>query len=248
MILIFIVIVVLTLVYKINKHKIKGAIGELSVRNKLKKLPINEYKVFNNVLLKTSIGSSQIDHVVVSMYGIYVIEAKHFKGWIHGHEKSQNWTQTIYKKKVKFRNPIKQNWSHIYALKEVLSDFKNVRYHNIVVFTGGGKLKNITSNTPVIYRRQLIRTIKSTKESINLHVEQVNAITVILNQAVVSNKTTKSEHVKQVKRSRKEYKQKIEQLICPRCDCDLLVRKGKYGKFYGCSNYPQCKFVMPYKR
>ena len=248
MFLIVIIIIVLWFVYKINKHKIKGAIGESSVASTLRKLPGKEYVVFNNLMLKTKRGSSQIDHVVVSIYGIYVIETKHYKGWIHGHEKSQNWTQTIYKKKTKFRNPIKQNWSHIYALKEVLSDFKNIRYHNIVVFTGGGKLKNITSNTPVIYRNKLNRTIKLSRESVSLDAEQVNAITLIFNEAEVSNKKSKREHVKQVKRSRKEYKQKIKLLICPRCDSDLLVRKGKHGKFYGCSNYPQCRFTMPYKR
>jgi len=30
---------------------------------------------------------------------------------------------------------------------------------------------------------------------------------------------------------------------CPSCDGVLLVRKSRYGKFLGCSNYPKCKYT-----
>ena len=79
MILVLIIIIIFVFVYKINKHKIKGVIGERRVEIRLRKLPDNEYKVLNNVLIKTERGSSQIDHVVISIYGIFVIETKHFK-------------------------------------------------------------------------------------------------------------------------------------------------------------------------
>ncbi|WP_080957333.1 topoisomerase DNA-binding C4 zinc finger domain-containing protein [Brachyspira hyodysenteriae] len=32
--------------------------------------------------------------------------------------------------------------------------------------------------------------------------------------------------------------------ICPRCKGKLILKEGKYGQFYGCSNYPNCKFIM----
>ena len=248
MILIVIVIVVLIIVYNIKKHKIKGAIGESNVASTLRRLPSDEYKVLNNVLIKSGGRSSQIDHVIVSIYGVFVIETKKFSGWIHGNEKSQSWTQTFYKKRRKFRNPIKQNWSHIFALKDYLSLYQNIKYYNIVVFTGKGKLKNITSQTPVIYRRQLVRTIKANSESINLDVEQVNSIASKLSNVVIKGRRAKKEHIAQTKKHIFESNKKKKQLICPRCDVDLVVRKGRYGKFYGCSNYPKCRFTMPYKR
>lgn len=34
----------------------------------------------------------------------------------------------------------------------------------------------------------------------------------------------------------------IEQ-ACPVCGCELVLRKGRYGQFYGCSGYPVCKFT-----
>jgi hypothetical protein len=244
---IFLAIIIIVFVYKINKHKIKGAIGEQRVASKLRKLPKNKYKVFNNIFITTERGSSQIDHIVISIYGIFVLETKYYKGWIHGNEKSQSWTQTIYTKKTKFRNPIKQNWSHIFALKEALSDYKHVKYHNFVVFTGRCKLKNITSQTPVIYRRHLMRSIQAHSESANLDIDQVNSISAKLEEVIVRNKSSKKEHVRQIKNNTKEFNRKKRMLICPRCDGDLEVRKGQYGKFYGCSNYPKCRFSMPYK-
>lgn len=68
-----------------------------------------DYIVINNLKLNTKGTISQIDHLVVSNYGIFVIETKNYKGWILGNEDSQNWTQVIYKYKNKFYNPVLQN-------------------------------------------------------------------------------------------------------------------------------------------
>ena len=85
----------------------------------------------------TSVES--VDHCT-SESGIFIIETKYYSGWIHGHEKSEYWTQTIYRERTKFGNPIRQNCSHVYALKEVLSDFPHIRYRPLVVFAGTTEL------------------------------------------------------------------------------------------------------------
>lgn len=36
---------------------------------------------------------------------------------------------------------------------------------------------------------------------------------------------------------------KIEKKTCPYCKGDLIKRVGKFGNFYGCKNYPKCKFT-----
>ena len=61
----------------------KGAVGETVVATELGLLPRDKYRVLNDVTLPTPNGSSQIDHVVVSIYGIFVIETKNYKGWIY---------------------------------------------------------------------------------------------------------------------------------------------------------------------
>ena len=32
--------------------------------------------------------------------------------------------------------------------------------------------------------------------------------------------------------------------VCPKCGKPLVLRKGKYGNFYACSGYPNCKFIL----
>ena len=31
------------------------------------------------------------------------------------------------------------------------------------------------------------------------------------------------------------------EVLCPKCGAEMVKRKGKYGEFYGCSNYPTCR-------
>lgn len=247
--LIFFIIILflLLIVYGYYLPQIKGIIGESRVSRKLENLNPEEFKVLNDVLLNTTNGSSQIDHIVVSIYGIFVIETKNYTGWIHGNENSEYWIQTIYKKKTKFRNPIKQNWSHIYALKEILSEYKQIIYHPIVVFTGSGELKNITSKIPVIYKHQLIQFLMDKKNNINLSNDQVNNIVDKLNEIRIADKQVKKDHIHLVKNHAYELKQKEKSYNCPRCGSELVVRKGPYGNFYGCLNYPTCNYTRKYK-
>lgn len=240
--ILLVIIIGLVVLYKLNLLKIKGAKGESRVARQLRKLNDEQYKVFNDVLIRTGTGSSQIDHIVISVYGIYVIETKNYRGWIHGN--SEYWTQSIYKEKVKFRNPIKQNWAHIYALKEVLSDFQQVTYHPIVVFTGRGELKNIVSKIPVIYDYQLFQTIMNKRGTPILTIEQVNSIANKLNEINITDKTIRKEHIRQVRNHAYKQKRLEKSLVCPRCGGNLVVRKGAYGKFYGCSNYPKCRYKL----
>jgi hypothetical protein len=243
----FVIIIVLFIANASNAKSNRGASGELRVAGQLNKLQNDEYKVFNDVLVKTESGTSQIDHIVISIYGIFVIETKNYSGWIHGNENSEYWTQSIYEKKTKFRNPIKQNWGHIYALKEVLSDFKQVTYHPIVVFAGNAELKNVVSQIPVIYDHQLSQTVMDEKRIANLSIEQVKNIAAKLNEVNIQDKKARKEHVNQVQKHVYERKQKEESLVCPSCGGNLVVREGPYGRFYGCSNYPQCKYKLSYE-
>ena len=229
--------------YKFYLPRIKGRIGENRVARQLQKLNRKEYKILNDVYIKTNGRSTQIDHIVISVYGIFVIETKNYKGWIHGSENSEFWTQSIYRNKTKFRNPIKQNWGHIYALKEVLSDFKLVMYHPIIVFSRNAKLKNVYSEIPVIYSHQLLRTIKKKKGTLNLSIEQVKSITNKLNEVRVLGKGVKKEHIRQVRNHSYERRQKNKSSVCPWCDGNLVARRGQFGNFFGCSNYPKCRYT-----
>ncbi len=239
-------IAIIFILLKIYSPKIKGTIGEAKVNARLNFLG-NEYFIINDILIKSSNGyTSQIDELVLSEYGIFVIETKNYKGWIFGNETSENWTQVLFKEKHTFRNPIKQNWSHIYALKNILSDFPNLKYFPIVVFSGSATLKNIESSVPVIYDNKLNSTIRKLSSEKCISEDEIEKIKSILESSEITDKSARKEHVKNIKQNIVEKKLKMENLICPRCNGELKLRNGKNGKFYGCSNYPRCRFTMPY--
>ena len=54
---------------------------------------------------------------------------------------------------------------------------------------------------------------------------------------------TNREHVQNIRQTQIE----LRNGICPRCGGQMVERNGKYGRFYGCSNYPKCRFVLNIK-
>jgi DNA topoisomerase-1 len=40
----------------------------------------------------------------------------------------------------------------------------------------------------------------------------------------------------------------VEGRVCPECQHPLHIKKGKYGRFIGCSNYPTCKHMEPLEK
>ena len=111
----------------------KGYIGEKIVERELKKLP-EDYKILNNILIKNNDRSSQIDHIVVSKFGVFVIETKMYKGWIYGKEKQRRWIQNLYGKKYYFQNPLHQNYGHIQNLKEI-KGLEDVEFISLILFS-----------------------------------------------------------------------------------------------------------------
>ena len=79
----------------------KGVAGEFIVNLPAKLLlDKNEYRLIKNVTLPTDDGTTQIDHIIISRYGVFVVETKNMKGWIFGSQNQKTWTQKIYKKSL----------------------------------------------------------------------------------------------------------------------------------------------------
>jgi hypothetical protein len=121
--------------------------------------------LLNNVTMPTPGGTTQIDHILVADTGIFVIETKHYTGWIFGNPQEKQWTQTIYRKKSRFQNPLQQNYGHIKALQS-LFDLPENHFHSVVVFTADAEFKTdlgpnvvrlagliplLTAKRPVLY-------------------------------------------------------------------------------------------------
>ena len=74
-----------------------GEAGERAVSAILREdLDQHRYKVLDNIMLKTNKGiTTQIDHIVVSQYGVFVIETKNISGWVFASDRGRQWTQTL---------------------------------------------------------------------------------------------------------------------------------------------------------
>lgn len=120
----------------------KGWFGEKLVEKVAnRKLPNDIYHDFQNVTLPTDDGTTQIDHIYVSKFGVFVVETKNYKGWIYGKVKDAKWTQNIYGKKHFFQNPLRQNYKHIKTLESLLN-LPSDNFHSVIVFTGDCDLRS----------------------------------------------------------------------------------------------------------
>lgn len=220
--------------------KIKGWLGEAAVAGVLSALPAHEYRVLHNVMLRTKRGTSQIDHIVVSVYGIFVIETKNYKGWITGSEYGDQWTENIYGKKYRFYNPLKQNYGHVKVLQQLL-ELPETSFIPIVVFSRRAELKVKTSK-PVVYTSGLKKEIESHHEK-KLTPAMLSALASKIESGNVDSKENRKSHVAGVRSQIKAEKADVARGVCPRCGGPLTERKGKYGLFLGCGNYPKCRYT-----
>ena len=219
---------------------IKGKWGEVKVAGILSLLPDNEYKVLHDIVIQSNGYTSQIDHIVVSVYGIFVIETKNYKGWITGFENSKQWTQNVYGNKYSLYNPIKQNKSHILALKNELYIIED-NFIPIIAFSNDCSLK-IETETPVIYISQILNEIKRHTE-VKFDKTQLDGIVERIKAINIDSPEMQQQHIDEIKYHKQQTEYKLQQGICPRCGALLVLRQGRYGKFYGCSNYPRCHYT-----
>lgn len=225
----------------------KGVAGEFIVNLSAKLLLDKEkYHLIKNVTLPTEDGSTQIDHIIVSEFGVFVVETKNMKGWIFGRSNQKTWTQKIYKHSSKFQNPLHQNYKHVKTLESLL-ELNEQQVHSVIVFVGDSTFKTEMPEN-VTYGGGYARYIKSKKISV-LTASQVIEITNKIEQArLAPSFKTNREHVKHVKNIVAE-KEDSSIPSCPKCGASMMLRETKKGqnvgkKFWGCSKFPKCRGIM----
>jgi Nuclease-related domain len=116
--------------------------GEARLSSELKRRFVApDYHLLNHVTLRTNNGTTQIDHVLVSRFGIFVIETKDYRGWIFAGPGDRYWTQVLYRAKFRFQNPMRQNRGHVIAIQELLEFLPAAVVRPAVVFTGNAEFK-----------------------------------------------------------------------------------------------------------
>lgn len=223
----------------------KGVFGEWQVNQLIKFfLDKNEYHLIKDVTLPTEDGTTQIDHIIVSKFGIFVVETKNMKGWIFGGANQKQWTQKIYKHTSKFQNPLHQNYKHVKTLEACLST-KNDCIFSVIIFIGDSTFKTKMPEN-VRFARGGIEYIKSKTDIVFNVPEVASVIEQIESGRLQRSIKTNRQHVKHVKEIVKE---KSDTKYCSKCGADMVLRKASKGKnagneFWGCSAFPKCRNML----
>jgi len=176
----------------------KGWIGELQI-NLITKFFLSKdtYHLIKNVTIPADGGTTQIDHVIVSRFGVFVVETKNLRGWIFGKKGDAYWTQKLYRHSEKFQNPLRQNYKHTKELSEILGISED-KMHSVVVFTGDSSFKTDMSEN-VTNPRGYIRYIRSQTKPVLAEGEVSRIIKSIAEKRLVPGLKTHFQHVKHVK-------------------------------------------------
>ena len=231
---IIITCLLIIITYKLFGAKIIGWFGELWTKQSLARLPKDKYIIINDVFIETNGYTHQIDHVIVSRYGIFSIETKQYNGFITGNKYDKNWIRHVGKNKYYYTNPIRQNYGHVKALSELLG-VDETKIYNVVCIPSRAKLR-IEHDGELVRYDTIVDKVLSYKEEI---INNVDEIVNTIKSKNITDKSIKKKHIDNIK----------ENIIdkdpnkCPKCGGQLVERNGKYGKFVGCSNYPKCTYT-----
>ncbi|WP_372972627.1 nuclease-related domain-containing protein [Marinobacter sp.] len=233
------------LVAVLKSARFKGWVGEAVVNLSARFLLDHKtYHLIRNVTLPTEDGTTQIDHLIVSPYGVFVVETKNMKGWIYGEERQRYWTQKIYRHSQKLQNPLHQNYKHVKSVQNLLG-LGDQQVHSLVVFVGDSTFKtpmpaNVTQGGGYLGFIKSHRDEVLTPEQIQDVIERVGS------GRLEASFRTSREHVRHVKAI---VEAKSNAVACPKCGGEMVRRVGKRGEnagkdFWGCGAFPKCRGVL----
>ncbi|MCW9705787.1 nuclease-related domain-containing protein [Fodinibius salsisoli] len=219
--------------------RIRGWLGEkkttfylwLSLNSKV-------YRRFHDVIIPSGNGTTQIDHLLVSPYGLFIIETKNKKGWIFGSKGQKSWTQSHYGNNYSFQNPIRQSFRQ----KKIVSEFLGINesnIHTVIYFVGDCKFK--TQLPDNVIKSRLGKYIKQFKDHV-FSPEEIDRVVGEMDYYVSESSLTTKKHILSLRERHNST------TVCPQCGSKLVERIAKKGpnagtKFLGCKNFPKCRFT-----
>lgn len=209
-VIIFILIILLALISKSKRiseehQRIKYLTDEELVANELEKLlKDNKGYLINNLCFKDEEGySSEIDHILITKAGVFVVETKSNYGKIYGNENDTKW-KSYYEKTnntEEIINPVLQNKGHINHLRKMFKRHSPKMYSVIIILYGD--ISDIKINN-LYHLNDAISYIKN-KMSRNIHDDNyVDKIRQLFLNLKKRYKISKEEHNKNVNSIYKE--------------------------------------------
>ncbi len=218
----------------IFSREIKHLFGEASIKKVLRKLPKDNYILLNDVTIKSARKVYIIDNLVISKFGIFVIEFVDVSGKVYGDDRSDEWIELNGTKKKYFKNPTHKNHSSIRMLSELL-EIDQRFFIPIICF----------SNDAVICTEIKDKTTKL--EILDDCIKNYHKEVLKYGLSEMANKIKEANIIKEknipLADKKVDNKKRVIDNKCPKCGSKLVKRNGKYGDFLGCSNYPECKYT-----
>jgi restriction system protein len=183
----------------------RGRWGEAAVRRQvLDRLNPAEYRSFHGLYLPRvrQEGTTEIDHLVVSPYGVFVVETKNFNDCdIYGHPDDRTWT-------LQFRsgyrdprpNPVRQNRGHANAVGKFLG-LKRASIHPIVALVGTA-LARTDLGPDVVFAAHLSDRIRSHRRILLDRPTVDRCCEIVARHQAATPSDTGRNHVKQVQGER----------------------------------------------
>lgn len=230
-------------------NEINGSFGEWLAKIYAKTMP--DALVLHDILIDGADGyTSQIDLIMIGGKGIYVIEMKMYDdAKIYGDIKKSKWSYYKHGHKYEIYSPVKQNSKHIEYLKCFLKDFGDIPFFSVVTMVCENfKVSGETDGNTIICN--------------SLPAMERGIYKLVADKPIVIDETKKQEIYDFIKNNQHlgrdariahknnviSYNSSLEEMkdkkICPYCKIELILRQGKNGEFYGCKNFPKCRYTL----
>ncbi len=233
-------------------NEISGGFGEWMAKTYSKTIP--GALVLHDVLIDGADEyTSQIDLVLIGNRGVYVVEVKSFSdAKIYGDTQKAKWYYYNHGKKYEIYSPLRQNKKHVEYLKTFLKEFGDVPVFSIITMicddfkiSGEYPADTIVCNSLPAMERGLYKIAENKPEVFDDAQKQEMFDYIKNNQHI--GKEARLEHKQNVIAYKESLKEGKKQKICPYCKGELVLRNGKNGKFYGCKNYPKCRYTRSFE-
>ncbi len=181
---------VLVIIFLLKSPLFNGFLGEFAINTSIQhSLSPDLFHLLKDITIPYEYGATQLDHVIISKFGIFVLETRNVKGLIFGSECERTWSQEFFESTTQFYNPLHESYKKSKVLQQLLG-LKSEQIHSLVVFVGDctfkstmpenvtkGKnyLKFIQSKTDVVLSEQEVVDIIYKIESGRLNTEFENA-------------------------------------------------------------------------
>lgn len=175
----------------------KGAAGESQVTRALLNLPACNYTILNDILIETSSGTTQIDHIVVSRFGVFLIETKNYAGTLVGDEDDIYFSYSFGPFKYDMYNPIKQNATHVRALMSLFHDYNKNHFIPILALSDLCEFK-IYATPQIVTFSYLYRTILQYTTPIFTD-EEVASMAKTIRENNITSPEERQKHIERVK-------------------------------------------------